>query len=403
MKDETIVTMSKDELHEFAKNAADEAVKAYRDAEPVVDTKAAHVEVTHDPADNPFESIASQCAAIKAYETTKGRSFDVRLQRIKTQENDAIKATGASEGVASDGGFLLEPTLVAEIMKPMHEEGPFSKMARSLPVGSNSNYGWINGVDETSRATGSRWGGIQGYRLAEAGTKTASKPKFRRINWELKKYAVLVYGTDELLADAAQFSSIVQQGAAEELMFMLNDDILNGLGIAGPLGILASAALISATAESGQAADTFVYENIPAMWQRLHPRSRPKSAWFINSEIEPWLDELYLAAGTAGLNPRYVNYGSDGVMTIKGRPVYVTEFNAAPGDVGDVLLADMSEYLLWEKQGIQAAQSIHVQFLTDETVFRFVYRCDGQPSIAAPLTPYKGTLTQGPFVALAAR
>ena len=28
----------------------------------------------------------------------------------------------------------------------------------------------LNAVDETSRATGSRWGGVQGYRIAEAGT-----------------------------------------------------------------------------------------------------------------------------------------------------------------------------------------------------------------------------------------
>ena len=44
------------------------------------------------------------------------------------------------------------------------------------------------------------------------------------------------------------------------------------------------------------------------------------------------------------------------------------------------------------------------QFLTDETVFRFVYRCDGQPAIASALTPYKGTgNTLSPFVALATR
>jgi HK97 family phage major capsid protein len=400
-KDE-VITLTVENLTEVIESAADagakEALKAYRDAEPVADpgnAKDVKVEVTHDPADNLFSNIAEQCVAVKNWTVSSGQTVDPRLTRIK--------ATGASEAVPSEGGFLLEPTLVGDFLTPLHEEGPFTRNCRKLPVGNNSNYGWINGVDETSRADASRWGGILGYRLAEGGTKTPTKPKFRRINWELKKYAVLVYGTDELLADAAQFSAVVRQGCSEELMFMANDDILNGLGVGGPLGILNSGALITADAETAQATATFVYENIPAMWQRLHPRYRANSAWYINSEVEPELDELYLAAGTAGLAPRYVNYGSDGVMTIKGRPVYVTEFNAALGTAGDVLLADMREYLFWEKQGIQSAQSIHVQFVTDETVFRFVYRCDGQPALAAPLTPYKGTATQGPFVVMATR
>jgi hypothetical protein len=65
------------------------------------------------------------------------------------------------------------------------------------------------------------------------------------------------------------------------------------------------------------------------------------------------------------------------------------------------MLADMSQYLFWEKGGVQAASSIHVAFQTDEQVFRFTYRCYGCPSIASPLTPYKGTAsTQSPFVIL---
>ncbi len=90
-------------------------------------------------------------------------------------------------------------------------------------------------------------------------------------------------------------------------------------------------------------------------------------------------------------------------MRIKGRPVVETEFNATLGTIGDIVLADMGEYLFWEKGGIQSAMSIHVEFLTDQTVWRFVYRADGKPSIASPLTPANGTNTVSPFVALATR
>jgi len=388
-----------------AKAAAEESVKAYREQEPA-DNGGTDVRVTKDPADNPFTSLADQCKAIKVAKMSNGRNVDPRLLRVKQMELDALKAvagTGASEGDLTTGGYLLEPTLVAEVLKPMHEEGPFTSMVSNLPVGSNSNYGWINGVDETDRATGSRWGGIRGYRLAEGGSITASKPAFRRINWELKKYGVLVYGTDELLADVSQFSTIVQQGAGEELSFMANDDIVNGTGVGGPYGFLSSPCFISITKETGQTATTIVLENLYKMWARFPARNRGNAAWFINQDTEPQLDTIALEAGTSALEPRMVTYGVDGLMRIKGRPVIATEFNPTLGSVGDIVLADMSEYLFWEKGGVQSASSIHVQFTTDETVFRFIYRCDGQTALASALTPYKGTDTQSPFVGIAVR
>ena len=75
---------------------------------------------------------------------------------------------------------------------------------------------------------------------------------------------------------------------------------------------------------------------------------------------------------------------------------------SALGDVGDILLGDFSQYLLIDKGSVEMASSMHVQFLTDELVFRFIYRVDGQSSWNAPLTPFKGA-TLSPFVTLAAR
>ena len=410
MEEKEVVTMKVEDFNtligETADAAAQAAMKAYREAEPP-DKGGVDVRVTKDEADNPFLTLADHCKAVKSAKMSEGRNIDPRLLRLRAMEVEAIKAvsgSGSSESDLTTGGYLLEPTLVSEILKPMHEEGPFTSLVRKLPVGNNSNSGWINGVNETSRATGSRWGGIRGYRLAEGDDLTVSGPKFRRINWQLKKYGVYVYGTDELLADAAQFSEVVRVGAGEELSFMANDDIFRGLGVGGPYGLISHPALISVAKETNQTATTIVLENLYKMWARLDSRSKAKSAWFINTDCNPQLDALGLAVGTAALEPKMVSYGVDGLMRIKGRPVIETEFNDTLGQVGDILLADMSQYLFWEKQGVQAASSIHVQFVSDETVFRFIYRCDGQPAIAAPLTPYKGTSnTVSPFVAIAIR
>lgn len=390
--------METEEIKTAVAEGISEGVKSALASLPAVETKSTII-VTQDAGDRPFRSLAEQARAIKQDVLSMGRNTHPRLSALKSIEVEAMKATGASEGVPADGGYLLDPTLTAEVMKPIHEEGPFTRSARRLPVSSNSNYGWMNGVDETSRATGSRWGGIQGYRLNEAGTKTASKPKFRRINWELKKYAAVVYGTDELLQDAAMFSEVVNVGCREELMFMANDDVLNGTGVGGPQGILASGALIGIARVDG---NKIQHADIVGMWSRMHPRNKSNAAWYINSEVHPQLDALYFPGSTTSVLSPYVSYGADGVMRIYGRPVIETEFNPALGTQGDILLADMREYLYWEKTDIQAATSIHVQFLTDETTFRFVYRCDGQTSQASALTPYKGSATQSAFISLTA-
>ena len=86
-----------------------------------------------------------------------------------------------------------------------------------------------------------------------------------------------------------------------------------------------------------------------------------------------------------------------------GRPIVPLEQCSSLGAVGDIILGDMSQYLLIDKGGINSASSIHVRFLYDESVFRFIYRVDGQPIWNKPITPYKGSNTLSPFVTLAAR
>ena len=393
MLDESTKTIAADveaKAEAAAKKAVDDVLSKLPEVKAAMNGR---VEVTVDEADRPFKNLGENLIAIATYARTG--KIAPRIKGLQAMELKA--ALGSNEAVPSQGEFLLEPTIGAELLKPMHEVGAFSADVRKLPVGPNSNSGWIPGIDETSRAAGSRWGGVLGYHLAEAASKTASQPKFRKINWELHKIAVLQYATDELLQDAGMLTAIINQSSAEELDFMVNDDILNGIGGDRPVGVLNSGALIGVGRTT---ATSVVHRDLVRMWQRLSPRSQARAKWYINSEVHPQLDQLTFTAGTTGILSPYVRYNEDGVMQIYGRPVVETEFNAALGTAGDILLADMGEYLFWEKGPAESASSIHVQFLTDQTVFRFVYRCDGQTALASALTPYKGSNTQSPFVSL---
>jgi HK97 family phage major capsid protein len=326
------------------------------------------------------------------------RNVDSRL--------DTRAISGMNEGVPADGGFLVQTDFSTELLKRTYETGQVASRCRKIPISGAANSLKINGVNETSRADGSRWGGVKVYWTAEAGDKTGTMPQFRQIELNLKKLTGLCYATDELLADSNALETVLMQAFSEEFGFRLDDAIVNGAGGGMPLGILNSGALVTVAAEGGQLADTILAENLVKMWSRCYARSRLNAVWFINQDIEPQLFTMGLQVGLGGVSvympPGGLSQAPYG--TLFGRPVIPIEQAATLGGVGDIILADMSQYILADKGGIQTASSIHVRFINDESVFRFVYRVDGQPIWGAPLIPFTGAAnTVSPFVVLAAR
>lgn len=318
-----------------------------------------------------------------------------------------FNATGLSEGTPSDGGFLVQTDFSSEIMRQVFETSVVASRCRRVAISGNSNSIKMHGVDETSRATGSRYGGIRGYWADEADEKTASRPKFRKIELELKKLVGLCYATDELLADATALEGIIRDGFVSEFGFLLDDAIINGTGAGQPLGILNSGCLVVQGKEVGQGANTIMAENVMNMYSRLFASSRANAVWLINQNVEPQLFSLSLAVGTGGI-PVYMPAGGlsgQPYATLFGRPVLAIEQCQSLGTAGDIVLADMNGYILAEKGGIRSDMSIHVRFIYDESVFRFVLRVDGQPVRASALTPYKGGAnhTQSHFIALITR
>jgi HK97 family phage major capsid protein len=91
-------------------------------------------------------------------------------------------------------------------------------------------------------------------------------------------------------------------------------------------------------------------------------------------------------------------------MTLMGRPVIPVEQCSKLGDAGDILLADMADYIGIDKGGLESDTSIHVQFMYDEQVFRFRYRFNGTPYTNAPVvSKANASFSVSPYVALAAR
>jgi HK97 family phage major capsid protein len=362
------------------------SIKAIQKSQPAT-VSAGAVSVVTDAADQPFKSTGEFLLAVKNAAINPAQE-DIRLRGKKA-------ITGLGEQVPADGGYLVQSTVANGIVERMYTTGKIMSRVSKDNIGPNSNGMVYNGIDETSRVDGSRWGGLRAYWLAEGGTKTSSQPSFRQIELKLKKIAALAYATDELLQDATALEGWINRTVPQELNFRVEDAFYEGDGVGKPLGITNSPALVSvlrADANKIQAAD------ILNMWARRWT-GVSDYVWLVNQDIMP---QLMTMAGTY----QYLWMPQGGLSqapysTLMGIPMLEVEYASTMGTVGDITLAALSQYQAIDKGGVQSASSIHVAFLTDQQVFRFVYRVDGAPMWHSPLTPFKGTNTQSPFVTLA--
>jgi len=350
-----------------------------------------NVKVVTDEADQDFETAGEFFQAVKNAALYPGNQ-DPRLKSLKAG------GTGLSENVPADGGYLLRPQFAGGILENMWGGGEILPRVASDPIGPNSNSMLYNAVDESSRADGSRWGGVLGYWMAEAGTITASNPTFRQMELKLKKVAALCYATDELLADAVALESWLSRTVPNELRFQVENAIFQGNGVGKPLGIMNSPALVSVTRIDANEVDQ---TDIANMWARRYAGVNDY-VWLANSSVFPQLINL-----TVGNFPFLLpmNAGGQGnpAFSLYGAPYIETEYSAALGTTGDIMLASLSQYQTINKGGVQAASSIHVNFTSDETAFRFIYRIDGQPLWNAAVETFAASATtKSPFVVLTA-
>lgn len=326
--------------------------------------------------------------------SAKGANIDPRLLANGP-------ATFGQEGVGADGGFAVPPDFrTAIIQKVMGEDSLLSRTDQQTSSSNSITFP----ADETTEWQDS--GGIQAYWESEGGQKTPSKPALTEKTVRLNKLIALVPLTDELLEDAPAMAGYVQKKAPAKMNFKVNNAIINGSGVGQPLGILQSPGTIVVPAESGQAADSLIAENIVNMWSRLTPSAKKNATWVMNGDYDSVLPFLKFPGSTTQPLPLFMPPGglsSAPFGSILGRPILQSEAMPALGDAGDILVGDFSAYLSAVKTGgVRSDVSIHVWFDYDITAFRFVLRVGGQPWWNAPIASLNGN-SKGFFVALGAR
>lgn len=350
----------------------------------------------HNNAEDEPISTGAFLMAVKDLTVRGGHVKDARLQA----------ALGTSETSDADGGFLVPQENSSKIIERIWEEGQVCDRADRTPMKSSKLV--IPGVNEDSRLPGFRYGGIQVFRVSEAGTYTPSKPNFKLIELNANDLIALMYATRDLLEDTDMLENWASKTVPKALAFQQDDECINGTGAGMFQGILQSPALVTVNKDSSQATGTISTSNILNMHAAMLATSRRNAVWYINQNCEQQLYQLTIPgeAGTAVALYVFPGTGSNvggQYGKILGHPVIPIEQCQSLSTKGDIILADMSEYLIGDRTGVKADSSIHVQFLTGQTAFRWFMRNDGRTKQKAPLTPYKGSQALSSFVALQTR
>lgn len=309
------------------------------------------------------------------------------------EQKDMSGATGAA------GGFLIPSESQATLMNVVSQVSIVRQRATIIPMRRRQID--IPVLDQTGTTAGvPHWfGGLRFYWAEEASQKVESDAAFRQISLIARKLIGYTRVSDELLDDSAISLEAFFQGPlgfAGGVNWMEDYAFLRGNGAGQPLGILNAGATII---EGREVAGTIGFDDLADMMEDFLPSGR--GVWVVSQSA---MSNMIQMAGPSGF-PSYIwqPNARDGIPgSILGFPVIWTEKLPRLGNQGDILLADMSYYLIGDRQATSIESTKFDRWQYDQTSWRVVHRIDGQPWLSAPLALQDGVSEVSPFVILGA-
>lgn len=290
------------------------------------------------------------------------------------------------------GAFLLDSSLEKELVRPRAQVWPMETETRKVPA-------W-DGNDHSSNL----FGGFSGEWLAEGGTATRRTPKLRQLILNARKLAIYTQASREMVEDGVSFEAQLAKALTDAIGWYMDHAYLRGTGVGEPLGVVADPALVTITKEDAQADDTIVYQNCVKMFARLHPACLANSVWLASPDTIPQLMTMAIET-IADIAASFVPavQRTDGGLELLTRPIIFTEKLPVLGDAGDLLLVDLSQYVIGLRREIVLDKSNAPGWTEDLQDYRSIVRCDGQGSWNKAVTPANGGNSLSWCVALGAR
>jgi HK97 family phage major capsid protein len=335
------------------------------------ETELANVVVTKDAP--LWKNGADWLKAIK--DVGCGIGFDPRLA-IQQKA-----AAGIGEGSSGIGGALITPSFISDVIfKQMMEEAVILPKCNEFKLAESAGpTALIKQVNETVRSNSSLFGGLAVYKVSEGSNITPSLPAFTQKSVTLAKAAVLTYISDEALHDIVNIVDQTAGMVAQSLAWQIDNDIVNGgLGIASP--VVGDAATVAVTVAGGYPTSAEWFK----IYNSMHPAYRQGAEWFMGTDTYASLMGV-TAAGSLGYPIFVRDAKEDNDGKLLGKPINIVEWATASNTAGQILFANMKGYTVVTKEALQAAMSIHVQFISAQNTYRWIYRYASAPNYASKI------------------
>lgn len=160
---------------------------------------------------------------------------DEYRERLRQWGNDARAETRAlSEGVDSEGGYLVSPVIAAEIIKSARNFSPLRTVAKTTSINSGNSYVRPYRVSGASMT----W-------ESESGTGTESSAVYGRRNIPVHPAMVKTRASRDFLADGLNAEQEVMMEAAEAIGIGEGTAFVSGTGVGRPEGFIINATNIA--------------------------------------------------------------------------------------------------------------------------------------------------------------
>lgn len=342
-------------------------------------------------ADAQVKSFGDFCLAVMRQDTKRLKTI-YKSHPASALKSDMVEDSGEL------GGWAIPEDFSAQLLTARQAMPSFINLVSRIPVGMPAGR-WPRldiftapsaGVGDVAEAAGAT-----AEVRAEGGAYTETNPLLEQIEYRVND-AISGYMqvSRELRQDVSALEGLLMQLISITDLAKQEYFVLRGNGVGQPLGVMNSAAMIAVTTATNS---IFAWADVLNMAARLYAVDGSRVAWVHHPGIIPDLGVLEVGTGGAVW---IANMPGGAPANLYGYPTYKSQHSPQDDNSGDVILADWSQYQIWDRGGAYVDFSEHVGFLNGLDTWRFGRRMDGKPLwlSTSTLADPTGSYTVSPFV-----
>lgn len=304
-------------------------------------------------------------------------NVDKKIFKNLALETFGAKAAGMSEGVTADGGYAVGTDVVKDIIDNIFLDPDYIGLVNRYEIATGKNkiqVPYSNDALLTEPTNGTR-----AYWTDEAATMTPSTTLMDAATLTLNKITTLVHITDELLYDVDMADTKIKEYSTKAIQRLIGRDILFGTNaIKGVFNdtVGTQTTTLDATPTAAQ---------LNTAYNLLNPALINGAKWYVNQYVY-----------TALFNSGYANVDKTmGKLTVLGLPVVVNPYLDIASSGKHILLGNFKAYALAYKTP-SYDKGITLNFLSNQTAFRLVYRMAGD--VVTAITACEDGEDRGAFI-----